>query len=192
MDLDDTLHVAYGDVIAEKLPGVDVVVVREALREGPLSPDPSEHLAAFVARRAGFLAMRYGALELSVQEELMRAWQRLATHAGPIVLHVDAAPCVDCATFVACALSVVDRGARDEQARRAPARVKIARGGVAGVPLAPREIAEGAAAWRMLCAGDLEGLGLAAARPEGLGGLPEFWRLLALRAQGDAPIQTSR
>lgn len=32
MDLGDPLHVAYGDVLAEKLPGLDALVVREALR----------------------------------------------------------------------------------------------------------------------------------------------------------------
>lgn len=180
MDLGDTLHVAYGDMLAAKLPGLDVLIVREALREGPLSPDPAERLEEFVARRAGFLAKRYDAPELSVREDLKRAWQRLATHAGPIVLHVDEAPCIDCATFVACALSVMERGMH---AGRAPAAVAVARGGVAGVPLAPSEIAAGVAAWRMLCAGDREGLGGAAARPEGLGGLPEFWSLLALRSK---------
>lgn len=134
MDLGDTLHVAYGDVLAEKLPGVNVLVVREALREGPLSPGPADRMEEFVARRAGFLAMRFGAPELSVREELQRAWQRLAAHAGPIVLHVDAAPCVDCATFVACALSVMKRG---RHAGRASGAMASARGGVVGAPLAP-------------------------------------------------------
>src|SRR5690349_20461744 len=148
----DTLHVTYGDALAESLrehaPDADVVVVREALRDGPLVPSPNEGMEAFVAMRAHHLATAHGADEADVQVELAQAWERIASHAGDVMLHVDEAHCIDCATFAACALEVLHRAGRG--IARNETGVAIARGGdpAGAVELRPADVAAGAGAWR--------------------------------------------
>ncbi len=190
----DALHVTYGDELAKGLRehGVDdALVVREALRDGPLVPSPNEDSAAFIATRARHLAAHHGADEAEVRAELTAAWQRIATHDGEVVLHVDEAPCIDCAAFAACALEALHRAGRGI-ARNATG-VSIVRGSdpAGAVELTPQDIAAGAGAWRLLVAGDDAGLTLAATDLEGMGGMsgfPELPALLVRRAKGDVPL----
>ncbi len=163
-----TLHVTYGDVLADALARIDpdperhVLVVREALRDGPVVDVTMDELDAFVDVRARHLARAHGADESQVAAELGEAWTRIASHPGDVVLHVDADPCVDCAAFLAAALRVLQDAAR--ALARSATGVSIARGGDlrAAVELRPRDVAAGAGAWRMLAAGDVAGLRLAA------------------------------
>jgi hypothetical protein len=188
------LHVAYGDELAAALrerepAATDIVVVREALRDGPLSPSPTEDRDAFVRVRAHHLATAHGADEQEALAQLSAAWERLATHTGDIVLHVDEAPCVDCATFAALALETLHRAGRG--VARSRTGVAIARGDGEPVTLEAADVAAGAGAWRLLVAGDEAGLTLAATDLEGRGGLrgfPELPGLLVRRAQGDVPL----
>lgn len=187
------LHVAYGDALADRLRDrveqADVLVVREALRDGPLTPSPNESLDAFVAARARHLASRHGADEQAARLELGAAWQRLADHPGDIVLHVDQAHCVDCATFTACALELLHRAGRGVAGNRTG--VSIGRDG-REVELRPADLAAGAGAWRLLVAGDGPGLTLAATDLEGSGGMagfPELPGLLVRRAEGDVELE---
>ncbi|MCB0879570.1 MAG: hypothetical protein KDC46_11415, partial [Thermoleophilia bacterium] len=112
----DALYVTYGDQLADALQGVvdddQLLVVREALRDGPLVPPPSEGIDAFVAMRAHHLAAAHAADESRAREELLAAWTRIAEHDGPVVLVVDEQTCIDCATFAACALDVLHRAGR--------------------------------------------------------------------------------
>jgi len=187
------LHVTYGDELADQLrasdAGADIVVVREALREGPLVPSPNEDPAAFIAVRAHHLATHHGAEESTVRDELTTAWNRLASHGGDLVLHVDAEPCIDCATFAACALEALHRAGRGIARDRTG--VSIARGSDAPVELGAADIAAGAGAWRLLVAGDAAGLTLSATDLEGQGGMagfPELPGLLVRRAEGDVAL----
>jgi hypothetical protein len=191
-----TLHVTYGDALADALrehaPDADVVIVREALRDGPLVPSPNEGMEAFVAMRAHHLASAHGGDEIEVREELAAAWDAIASHPGDLMLHVDEAHCIDCATFAACALEVLHRAGRG--VARNQTGVSIARGGdpASAVELRPADVAAGAGAWRLLVAGDAAGLTLAATDLEGLGGLrgfPELPGLLVRRAHGDVPLE---
>lgn len=194
MASDDTLHVTYGDELAASLaehaPDADVLVVREALHDGPLVPSPNEDQAAFVAMRARHLAAHHGADEAEVRDELTAAWRRIAEHRGPILLHVDEDHCIDCATFTACALEALHRAGRGIAG--ASTGVSIVRGAnpADAIELSASALAAGAGAWRLLVAGDEAGLTLAAADLEGLGGIegfPELPGLLVRRAQGDVP-----
>lgn len=189
------LHVAYGDELADavraRAPGAELLVVHEALRDGPLSPSPNEAFDAFVATRARHLAAHHGADEARAAEGLREAWQRIGAHDGPIMLHVDEQPCVDCATFAACALEALHRAGRGSAG--GDTGVSIARGGdpATAVELTPEGVAAAAGAWRLLVEGDESGLTLAAADLEGLGGLggmPELPGLLVRRAGGDVPL----
>ncbi|MCW2925225.1 MAG: hypothetical protein JWM98_2629 [Thermoleophilia bacterium] len=189
----NVLHVTYGDALAEGLrataPDADVLVVREALRDGPLSPSPNEDPAAFIAVRARHLAAAHGADETEARAELTAAWERIAAHDGDVVLHVDAEPCIDCATFVACALEAMHRAGR--AVARGRTGVAIVRGDADAVELTPAAVAAGAGAWRLLVAGDDAGLTLTATDLEGqggMGGYPELPGLLVRRAQGDVPL----
>lgn len=191
---DDALHVTYGDDLAEALRAAGLteepLVVREALHDGPLVPSPNEDMAAFVAARARHLARVHGADEAQVRLELEDAWQRLATHAGPVVLHVDEAPCIDCAAFLALALDVLHRSGRS--IAKSDTGIEVMRGADPStrVELEPSDVAAGAGAWRLVVAGDDSGLTLAAADIEGTGGMngmPELPGLLVRRAQGDVP-----
>lgn len=191
----DVLHVTYGDELADALrehaPDADVLVVREALRDGPLVPSPNEDLAAFVAVRAHHLATHHGADEALASEELAHAWRRLCEHRGPVLLHVDQDPCIDCATFAACALEALHRAGRGVAGNDTD--VSIVRGGdpADSVELTCASLSAGAGAWRLLVAGDAAGLTLAAADLEGLGGMggfPELPGLLVRRAKGDVPL----
>ena len=190
----DVLHVTYGDELAEGVRehGVDdVLVVREALRDGPLVPSPNEDPAAFVAARARHLASHHGADEAAVRAELTDAWGRIAAHDGAIVLHVDVEPCIDCAAFAACALEALHRAGRG--IARTETGVSLVRGSDPSdaVELSPQTIAAGAGAWRLLVAGDDAGLTLAATDLEGMGGMsgfPELPALLVRRAKGDVPL----
>jgi hypothetical protein len=194
MASDDVLHVTHGDELARQLrelASIEPLVVREALRDGPLVPSPNEDVAAFVAMRAHHLAARHGADEVAVRDELACAWDRIATHDGIVELYVDREPCIDCATFVACALDVLHRAGRG--IARTDTGVRIVRGAdpAAAVTLTPADVAAGAGAWRLLVAGDGAGLTLAAADLEGLGGMggyPELPGLLVRRAAGDVPV----
>src|SRR4051812_28955109 len=108
-----TLHVTYGDelgaAVREADPSADILLRREALRDGPLTPSPNEDRDAFVRVRAHHLAAEHGADEQEAYAELSSAWQRIATHDGDVVLHVDGFPCIDCATFAALALETLHR-----------------------------------------------------------------------------------
>lgn len=196
MSPDDALHVTYGDELARELathaPDADVLVVREALRDGPLVPSPNEDRAAFIAMRARHLASHHGADEAQAREELTSAWRRIAEHEGRVLLHVDDCPCIDCATFAACALESLHRAGRGVTG--AATGVSIVRGAdpADAVELSPASLAAGAGAWRLLVAGDEAGLTLAAADLEGLGGMegfPELPGLLVRRAKGDVPLE---
>lgn len=194
MDADDVLHVTYGDELADRLRAehdIEPLVVREALRDGPLAPSPNEDLAAFVAARARHLAREHGADEARARAELDEAWRRIGTHGGQVVLYVDEAPCVDCATFVALALDVLHRAGRGIAGSFTG--IQVARGADphAGEELEPSDVAAGAGAWRLLVAGDDAGLTLAATDIEGTGGMsgmPELPGLLVRRARGDVPL----
>lgn len=191
---DDVLHVTYGDVLADRIRddvAGDVLVVREALRDGPLSPSPNEDAAAFLAVRAHHLATNHGADESEVRAELGAAWEQITTHTGDVVLHVDAESCIDCATFAACALEALHRAGR--AVAGGESGVAIARGGDLSTTtsLTPADVAAGAGAWRLLVAGDAAGLTLSATDLEGEGGLsgfPELPGLLVHRAKGDVPL----
>jgi hypothetical protein len=192
----DVLRVTYGDELADQLQaeGVDdaPLVVRDAMRAGPLVPGPAEGLEPFVATRAHYLARHHGADEHAVRHELAQAWQRIAIHEGIVVLHVDEQPCIDCATFTACALDVLHHAGRG--IARSQTGVQLVRGGdpARAVELQPADIAAGAGAWRLLQAGDAAGLTLAATDLEGRGGMsgyPELPALLVRRAQGDVPLE---
>lgn len=194
-DHDDVLHVTHGDELAEALRarGVadDPLVVREALHDGPLSPSPSEDLSAFVAARARHLCRVHGMDEAQARVELDDAWRRIARHSGTIVLHVDEAPCVNCAAFVALALDVLHRAGRGVAGSRTG--VRLVRGGdtTNAVELTPGDVAAGAGAWHLLVAGDDSALTLAATDLEGMGGMggmPELPALLIPRARGDVPL----
>ena len=190
----DVLHVTYGDELADGLRahGIDdVLVMREALRAGPLVPSPTEDPAAFIAVRARHLAAAHGADEAQVREELTSAWTAISEHDGVVALYLDVKPCIDCATFAACALDALHRAgrgiARDETG------VQVVRGSdpADAVDLTPRDVAAGAGSWQLLVAGDAAGLTLAATDLEGMGGLsgfPELPALLIRRAQGDVPL----
>jgi hypothetical protein len=190
----DALHVTYGDELAVELRshGIDdVLVIREALRDGSLVPSPNEDPAAFVAMRARHLAAAHGADETTAREELAAGWDRIATAAGDVLLYVDAEPCIDCATFAACALEALHRAGRGVARERTG--VSVVRGGdpADAVELSPQDVAAGAGAWRLLVAGDDAGLTLAATDLEGMGGLsgfPELPALLVRRAKGDVPL----
>ncbi len=190
----DVLRVTYGDDLAEGLRanGVDdVLVVREALHDGPLVPSPNEDLAAFVAARARHLATHHGADEAQVRDELAAAWNTIAAHEGTVDLHVDVAPCIDCAAFAALALDTLHRAGRG--IARNETGVRIVRGAdpADAVELTPQDIAAGAGAWRLLVAGDAAGLTLTATDLEGMGGMsgfPELPALLVRRAEGDVPL----
>lgn len=190
----DVLHVTYGDELADGLHarGIDdVLVVREALRDGPLVPSPNEDLSAFVAARARHLASRHGADEALVRDELAAAWNAIATHTGTVDLHVDVEPCIDCAAFAALALDTLHRAGRG--VARNDTGVRIVRGAdpADAVELSPQDVAAGAGAWRLLVAGDSAGLTLAATDLEGMGGMagfPELPALLVRRAEGDVPL----
>jgi hypothetical protein len=190
----DVLHVTYGDDLADgvRAHGVDdVLVVREALRDGPLVPSPNEDVAAFVAARARHLAAQHGAEEAAVRDELTSAWGTIAAHAGTVDLHVDVEPCIDCATFAALALDTLHRAGRG--IARNETGVRIVRGAdpADAVELTPQDVAAGAGAWRLLVAGDGAGLTLAATDLEGMGGMsgfPELPALLVRRAKGDVPL----
>lgn len=194
----DALHVTYGDDLAVALRSHgtdDVLVIREALRDGPLVPSPNEDHAAFIAARARHLAAHHGADEVATREELTAAWSRIATHDGTVVLHVDVEPCIDCATFAACALEALHRAGRG--IARNETGVSIVRGGdpADAVVLTPADIAAGAGSWRLLVAGDAAGLTLAATDLEGMGGMsgfPELPALLIRRAAGDVPLAEVR
>lgn len=190
----DVLHVTYGDELAETLrrhaPDADLLVVREALHDGPLVPSPNEDQAGFIAVRARHLAAHHGADEAAARNELTAAWRRLSEHRGPVVLYVDEDPCIDCATFAACALEALHRSGRGVGGNDTD--VSIARGGdpASAVELTCASLSAGAGAWRLLVAGDDAGLTLAAADLEGLGGMggfPELPGLLVRRAKGDVP-----
>ncbi len=189
-----TLHVTYGDELADQLRahGVDdVLVVREALRDGPLEPSPTEGIAAFVAMRAHHLSTHHGADEATAHDELADAWDRIAHHAGDVLLYVDSEPCVDCATFASCALEALHRAGRG--IARNETGVRIVRGAdpADAVALTPADIAAGAGAWHLLVQRDAAGLTLAATDLEGLGGMsgfPELPALLVRRAKGDVPL----
>ncbi|MCW2927428.1 MAG: hypothetical protein JWM86_1396 [Thermoleophilia bacterium] len=195
---DDVLHVTYGDELADRIRGDvtgTVVVVREALRDGPLSPSPNEDSAGFLTVRAHHLAAHHGADESAVRAELEQAWNQLAVHTGDVVLHVDAEPCIDCATFAACALEALHRAGRG--IARSETGVSIARGGDLSTvtTLEPADLAAGAGAWRLLVAGDGAGLTLTATDLEGNGGMagfPELPGLLVRRADGDVPLDEVR
>jgi hypothetical protein len=189
------LYVTYGDDLADQLrsraPGADLLVVREALRDGPLVPPPADGLDAFVVVRARHLARTHGADESAARTELQSAWERLAAYTGEVVLVVDAEPCVDCAAFAACALDVLHRAGRGVAGR--DQGVRVSRGGdpAGSVALRAADIAAGAGAWRLLVAGDDAGLTLAATDLEGTGGMagiPELPALLVRRARGDVPL----
>ncbi len=190
----DVLHVTYGDELADGLRAhgiADVLVLREALRDGPLVPSPNEDVAAFVAARARHLSARHEADEPQVRAELAAAWQAIADHDGTVVLHVDVDPCIDCATFAALALDVLHRAGRG--IARNETGVRIVRGSdpADAVELTPQDVAAGAGAWRLLVAGDAAGLTLAATDLEGMGGMsgfPELPGLLVRRAEGDVPL----
>lgn len=190
----DVLHVTYGDDLAEGLRahGIDdALVVREALRDGPLVPSPNEDPSAFVAARARHLAASHGADESQVREELTAAWATIASHDGTVDLHVDEQPCIDCATFAALALDTLHRAGRG--IARNDTGVRIVRGSdpADGVELKPQDVAAGAGAWRLLIAGDAAGLTLTATDLEGMGGMagfPELPALLVRRAEGDVPL----
>lgn len=195
MATSDVLHVTYGDDLADALRRVGVVaeplVVREALRDGALAPPPSEGLEAFVALRARHLAAAHDADETAVRDELEAAWRRIAAHEGSIVLVVDREPCIDCATFAACALDVLHRAGRG--IARSDTGVSILRGTDLDAieALGAADVAAGAGAWRLLVAGDAAGLTLAATDLEGTGGMagfPELPALLVRRANGDVPL----
>lgn len=192
---DRTLHVTYGDALAQLLrahaPDGEVLVVRDALRGGPLAPSPTESMDAFVAVRARHLAQEHGADEQAAAQELAQAWQRIQQHGGDVALHVDVQPCVDCATFLACALDALHRAGRGVS--EADTGVAVVRGAdpADAVQLTPEGLAAGAGLWRMLSGGDHDGLVLAAADLEGLGGIggyPELAGLLARRGEDDVPL----
>lgn len=191
----DALHVTYGDELADQLraaaPDAEVLVVHEALRDGPLVPSPTDDVAAFVAVRAHHLAAHHDADEASARAELHAAWDRIAQHRGDIQLYVDIRPCIDCATFAACALEAMHRAGRGVAG--SATGVYIVRGAdpSAGVELTPADIAAAAGTWHLLAAGDEAGLTLSAADLEGqggMGGFPELPGLLVRRAQGDVPL----
>jgi hypothetical protein len=190
----DVLHVTYGDELAVALRshGIDdVLVIREALRDGSFVPSPNEDLAGFVAMRARHLAAAHGGDETAVREELAEAWNRIASHQGTVVLYVDEQPCIDCATFAALALDTLHRAGRG--IARNETGVRIVRGSdpADAVELSPQDVAAGAGAWRLLVAGDAAGLTLAATDLEGMGGMsgfPELPALLVRRAKGDVPL----
>jgi hypothetical protein len=190
------LHVTYGDELARTLrahaPQAEVLVVREALRDGPLVPSPNEDQAGFVAARAHHLASHHGAKEAEVRAELERAWNRIALAEGEVMLHVDEEPCLDCATFLACALETLQRAGRGDPADQ-DTGIRICRGGdpANAEALDGQHVAAGAGLWRLLVAGDEADLTLAATDLEGLGGLrgyPELPGLLVRRAKGDVPL----
>ena len=191
------LHVFYGDELAERFHELgshadSELVVREALRDGPLVPSPNEDVAAFVATRARHLAAAHGADEAAVAAELAAAWQRIATHDGHVVLYVDEQPCVDCATFAACALETLHRAGRGTPPDD-DTGVRICRGGdpASAEVLRGQDVAAGAGLWRLLVAGDEADLTLAATDLEGLGGIHGFRELPGLllpRVRGDVPL----
>lgn len=190
----DVLHVTYGDDLAEgvRAHGIeDVLVVREALRDGPLVPSPNEDLAAFVAARARHLATHHDADETQVREELTTTWQAIASHGGTVDLHVDVEPCIDCAAFAALALDTLHRAGRGIAGDATGVRIVRGADPADAVELTPQDIAAGAGAWRLLVAGDAAGLTLTATDLEGMGGMsgfPELPGLLVRRAQGDVPL----
>ena len=100
--MSDTLHVTYGDDLADELverdSSIEPLVIREALRDGPLTPTPAESFDAFIAMRARHLAADHDADQAAITAELHAAWQRLEQHTGDVVLYVDELPCIDCAT----------------------------------------------------------------------------------------------
>jgi hypothetical protein len=187
------LHAIYGDELARALvahaPDADVLVVREALRDGPLATGSgAADLDAFVELRAAHLVDHHGADGSRVRDELAESWQRIATADGDVVLHVDERECVDCAAFLACALDLLHRAGRG--IARSRTGVAIARGGdpATAVELRAADLAAAAGAWRMLVVGDAAGLQLAAHDgPDGpVADLPS---LLAVRARGDVALE---
>lgn len=193
--MSDTLHVTYGDDLAAELierdSGITPLVIREALRSGPLTPPPAESLDAFVAMRAHFLAAEHDADEAATRAALGAAWRRIEHHDGAVVLYVDELPCIDCATFAACALDGLHRAGRAIATH--PTGVQLVRGSdpAAAVELTAGDIAAAAGAWHLLVAGDDAGLTLAATDLEGrggMGGFPELPALLIPRARGDVSL----
>lgn len=194
------LHIAYGDELAQSLhehdPAAATVVVRDALRDGPLPPIEGDR-ATFVTARADHLVERHDADPATARADLAAAWDRVAGHGGPLVLHVDEIPCVDCATFVACALEVLQltgRGGDPVEDANEPTGVTI----VHGVEVDPDaeqlmggQLAAGAGVWRLLQAGDEPALTMAATDLEGTGGIPgmpELAGLLLHRVRGDVAL----
>lgn len=194
----DVTHVAYGDVLGDRVrdaldPSGDVVVIREALRDGPLAPGPVPDLRAWVDVRAAHLAAEHGADREAAAAELRAAWSRVRSAQADVVLHVDHDPCVDCSSFLAAAIALLADAGR--AVARSRTGVWIARGGAVDpavwVELAPADVAAAAGAWRLLVSGDRDGLVLASADLEGRGGMrgaPELPGLLARRAQGDVSL----
>lgn len=191
----DLLRVTYGDDLADQLRqlglGGEPLVVHEALRDGPLRPSPNEDMASFVAARARHLSTCHGADEAQARAELADAWKRIASHDGTVALHVDEAPCIECATFVALALDVLHRAGRGMGDSETGVQVVRGADPSAAVELTPGDVAAGAGMWRLLVAGDDSALTLAATDLEGLGGMggfPELPALLVRRAKGDVPL----
>ncbi len=189
------LYVTYGDELAEQLRatgvGADPLVVREALRDGPLTPPPAEGLDAFVAVSARHLAAHHGADEAAVRDELAAGYRRIGEHDGIVRIHVDREPCIDCATFLGLTLQLLHLAGRG--VARSETGVEVVRGGdpADAVVLGAADVAAGAGAWRLLVAGDEAGLTLAATDLEGAGGMagmPELPALLVRRAKGDVPL----
>ena len=189
------LYVTYGDELADQLRasgvGGEPLVVREALRDGPLAPTPAEGVDAFVAMRARHLARAHDADEAAVRAELDAAYERISSHDGVVRILVDREPCIDCATFLALLLELLHRAGRG--VARNQTGVEVVRGGdpADAVALGPADVAAGAGAWRLLAAGDDAGLTLAATDLEGMGGMagmPELPALLVRRARGDVPL----
>jgi hypothetical protein len=193
--MSDTLHVTYGDDLADELverdPSIEPLVIREALRDGPLTPTPAESLDAFVAMRARHLASEHDADEASARDELAAGWHRIFEHGAAVVLYVDELPCIDCATFAACALDFLHRAGH--AIAGSSTGVQIVRGTdpAEAVELTAADVAAGAGAWHLLVAGDDAGLTLAATDLEGrggMGGFPELPALLVTRARGDVAL----
>jgi hypothetical protein len=192
------LHVFYGDELAARFHELgshadSELVVREALRDGPLVPSPNEDPAGFIAARARHLAAVHGADEAEAAAELRLAWRQIAEHTGPVVLYVDEQPCIDCATFAACALETLHRAGRGTPPD-ADTGVRICHGGdpAKAEALRGQDVAAGAGIWRLLVAGDEADLTLAATDLEGTGGIHgyrELPGLLLRRVRGDVPLE---
>ena len=192
----DALHVTYGDALAHRASELGVavddwLVMREAFRDGPLTPGPATGLDAFVALRAQHLIRSHGADSAAVASELLQTWRRIGDAAGPIVLHVDVQPCIDCSTFVACVIEFLHAAGRG--ANGTDPGVAVAHG-VDGeaVALTDADAATVAGLWELLEASDAASLTLAATDIEGAGAvhaIPELPAMLARRAAGDVALE---